>query len=90
MVKIRDVQPASKQAVKAEADKAAKAEQFGNDALTKKPRSKPANQFKSINIPFTEDGYNKLVEAATKAERKPTDFIKRAIQKAVEAELRKK
>lgn len=91
MVKIRDLQPTKKaETVKVEADKAAKAEQFGNDALAKKPRAKPANQFKAINIPFTEEDYNDLVKAAEKLDRTPTNFIKLAIKQAVKAELRKK
>ncbi len=81
MVKIRE--PAS-------LDTAALAEKFGNDALPKPKRTKPANQFKSINIPFTEEEYNRLIKAAAKADRKPTDFIKKAIKKSTEETLRKR
>lgn len=84
MVKIRE----PKQAGLQEADKAAKAEKFGDDASPKKPRTKPATQYKSINIPFTEDDYKRLVEAAALADRKPTDFIKKAIKRAVDAQLK--
>jgi hypothetical protein len=83
MVKLRDNMPTEL----FDADKAAKIERFGNDALPKKSRSKPANHYRSINIPFTEDDYHRMVAAATKADRKPTDFIKKAIKQAVESVL---
>lgn len=78
MVKIRD----------SETD--AKAEKFGNDALPKPKRTKPASHFKSINIPFTEDDYNRLIKAAAKANRKPTDFIKKAIKQSTETVLKQR
>lgn len=85
MVKIRE----PRKPELADAEKAAKAEKFGNDALPKSPRIKPAGHYKSINIPFTEDDYKRLVEAAALADRKPTDFIKKAIKRAVDDQLKK-
>lgn len=85
MVKIRE----PKQASLPEVDQATKAEKFGDDALPKKPRAKPASHYKNINIPFTEDDYKRLVEAAALADRKPTDFIKKAIKRAVDDQLKK-
>lgn len=85
MVKIREPKPAALP----EADRAATAEKFGNDALPKKPRAKPASHYKNINIPFTEDDYKRLVQAAALADRKPTDFIKKAIKHAIDAQLGK-
>lgn len=86
MVKIRETKPAALPDV----EKAAKAESFGDGAVPKKPRTKPSTHFKSINIPFTESDYNRLVEAAAKADRKPTDFIKKAIKRAVDEQLNEK
>lgn len=80
MVKLRDNMPTEL----SDTDVAAKIERFGNDALPKKTRRKPASHYKNINIPFTEDDYYRLVAAATKLDRTPTNFIKKAIKKAVE------
>jgi hypothetical protein len=73
MVKLRDL----------DTEIAAKVEQFGNDAVPKKSRAKPKRHYKSINIPFTEHDYNRLVAAADQVGRRPTDFIKTAIKQTV-------
>lgn len=78
MVKIRE-----------DADQAVLAEKLAQKALPKKPRAKPASHYKNINIPFTEDDYKRLVQAAALADRKPTDFIKKAIKHAIDAQLAK-
>lgn len=83
MVKLRDNMPADL----LDNEKAAKIERFGNDAMPRKSRAKPVNHYKSINIPFTESDYNLLVEAAAKADRKPTGFIKAAINQAIKTAL---
>ena len=84
MVKVREPQQPSqpKKAALSETEKAAKAESFGNEAIPKLPRAKP---YKAINIPFkTEADYLRLVAAAQRDKRKPTDFIKAAIKGAIE------
>ncbi len=78
MVKIRE--PAS-------LDTAALAEKFGNAANPKQKRTKP---YKAINIPFTQEAHDRLLKAAAKADRSPTDFIKKAIRDAVDSQLRKR
>lgn len=85
MVRIRDPQQPSqpKKAALSEAEKAAKAESFGNEAIPKKKREK--THFKAFNIPInTEADYLRLVEAAKRDKRNPTDFIKAAIKVAIE------
>lgn len=79
MVKVRE----QKTANLPEADKAAKAEQFGDDAVPKKPRKKPESHYRRITIPFDEPTYRALLAAAEKADRLPTNFIKQAIKKAI-------
>lgn len=81
MVKIREPnQPAL-----SEAEKAMKAEKWGNEAIPKVPRNKP---YKSINIPFnTESDYQRLIQAAAADNRKPTDFMKTAIKVAIDKQL---
>ena len=83
MVKIREPQKPSQpqKAALSESEKAVKAESFGNEAIPKKPRTKP---YKAINIPFTEADYLRLVAAAQSDNRKPTDFMKAAIKRAIE------
>jgi hypothetical protein len=85
MVNVREPRQPSqpKMAALSEAEKAAKSESFGNEAIPKKKRVK--THYKAINIPFnTEADYLRLVAAAQKANRKPTDFIKAAIKVAID------
>lgn len=86
MVKVREPKQPSlpKKAALSDAEKAAKAESFGNEAIPKLPRAKP---FKAINIPFTEDDYNQLLAAAKSDNRLPTSFIKAAIKTAIDRRL---
>ena len=89
MVKVREPQQPNqpKKAALSEAEKAAKAESFGNEAIPKKPREKP---FKAITVPFkTEADYLRLVKAAQKANVKPTSFMITAIKVAIDKELAK-
>jgi len=58
------------------------------DNATKKPYKRPSNHYKTITIPFDEPTYNALLVASKKADRKPTDFIKRAINKAIKTGLK--
>lgn len=85
MVNIRE----PKKTALSEAEKNALAEKLGDDALPKKTRKKPESHYRNINIPFTEDDYKRLVEAAALADRKHTDFIKKAIKRAVDDQLAK-
>jgi hypothetical protein len=81
MVKIREPNPSAL----SDAEKAAKAEKWGNEAIPKVPRAKP---YKSINIPFnTEADYQRLIKAAQASNRKPTDFMKAAIKSAIDKHL---
>ena len=89
MVKVRDPQKPSqpKKAALSEAEKAAKAESFGNEAIPKKPREKP---FKAITLPFwSKEEHERLVEAASKANMKHTSFMIKAVKDAIDKELKK-
>jgi len=65
-----------------------KAEVFGAGA-ERKGWKKPSNWYKSINIPFTEEDYNRLIKAAEIADRKPTEFMKKAIRDTVAKTIKK-
>lgn len=54
----------------------------------RKPYKRPSNHYKTITIPFDEPTYNALLVASKKANRKPTDFIKQAIKKAIKPGLK--
>ena len=70
-----------------EAKKAAKAEQFGNKAVPKTERPKP---YKAITLPFwSAEEYERLVEAANKANMKHTSFMIKAVKDAIDKELKK-
>lgn len=79
MVKIREI-------ASNEAELAAKAEKWGNEAIPKPPRRKP---YKAITVPFkTEQEYGQFIAAAKAADRKPTDFLKAAIKHAIRQQLK--
>ena len=87
MAKFREPTAKPDKAKLSDAEKAAKADLFGSEAIPKPPRKKPESHYKRITIPFDEKTYNALVEAAAKADRLPTNFIKQAIKKAIKQGL---
>lgn len=83
MVKIREPKPVGI----TETEKAAKAEKFGNKAIPKTERPKP---YKAITLPFwSAEEYDRLVEAASKANMKHTSFMIKAVKDAIDKELKK-
>lgn len=55
---------------------------------TKKPYKRPSNHHKSITIPFDETTYNALIKASKDADLRQTDFIKKAIKRAIKKGLK--
>ena len=89
MVKVREPQQPSqpKKAALSEAEKAAMAESFGNEAIPKKERTKP---YKTISYKFwTKEEHEMLVNAAKKTNMKHTSFMIKAVRDAIDKELGK-
>lgn len=92
MVKVREPQQPSqpKKAALSEAEKAAKAESFGNEAIPTPPKEPRPKPFKAITYPFwAQEEYERLIKAAQKANMKHTSFMIKAVNDAIDKELGK-